>query len=94
MALLIAFLGLGEGLAVDGDMGVRARELAAGLLGGLDRGNPLLGGLEAYLTRMLGVPCRTAKDPLTCVARGTEKAFTRRDILLDGFERIDAYTQS
>ena len=43
---------------------------------------------------MLGVPCRTAKDPLTCVARGTEKAFTRRDILLDGFERIDAYTQS
>ncbi|MBP0966454.1 MAG: rod shape-determining protein [Oscillospiraceae bacterium] len=60
----------------------------------LTGGGALLGGLEAYLTRMLGVPCRTAKDPLTCVARGTEKAFTRRDILLDGFERIDAYTQS
>jgi rod shape-determining protein MreB len=60
----------------------------------LTGGGALLGGLEPYLTRMLGVPCRTAKDPLTCVARGTEKAFTRRDILLDGFERIDAYTQS
>ena len=43
---------------------------------------------------MLGVPCRTAKDPLTCVARGTEQAFRRRDVLLDGFERIDNYTQS
>ena len=60
----------------------------------LTGGGALLGGLEAYLTRMLGVPCRTAKDPITCVAMGTEKAFTRRDILLDGFERIDAYTQS
>ncbi|MBR4201099.1 MAG: rod shape-determining protein [Oscillospiraceae bacterium] len=60
----------------------------------LTGGGALLGGLEPYLTRMLGVPCRTAKDPLTCVARGTEKAFTRRDILLDGFERIDAYTQT
>ena len=36
----------------------------------------------------------TAKDPLTCVARGTEQAFRRRDVLLDGFERIDNYTQS
>ncbi len=60
----------------------------------LTGGGALLGGIEAYLTRMLGVPCRAAKDPITCVAMGTEKAFTRRDILLDGFERIDAYTQS
>ncbi len=60
----------------------------------LTGGGALLGGLEPYFTRMLGVPCRTARDPLTCVARGTEKAFRRRDILLDGFERIDAYTQS
>ncbi len=60
----------------------------------LTGGGALLGGLEQYLTRMLGVPCRTARDPLTCVARGTERAFRHRDMLLDGFERIDAYTQS
>ncbi len=59
----------------------------------LTGGGALLGGLEAYLSRAVGVQCRTAKDPLTCVARGTEKAFAHRDVLLDGFERIDSYTQ-
>lgn len=60
----------------------------------LTGGGALLGGLEPYLTRMLGVPCKAAKDPMTCVAIGTERAFRRRDVLLDGFERIDAYTQA
>ncbi len=60
----------------------------------LTGGGALLGGLEPYLTRMLGVPVRTAKDPQTCVARGTEKAFRHRDVLLDGFERIDGYAQA
>ena len=59
----------------------------------LTGGGALLGGLEAYLSRAVGVQCRTAKDPLTCVACGTEKAFAHRDVLLDGFERIDSYTQ-
>ena len=60
----------------------------------LTGGGALLGGIEPYLTRMLGVPVRTAKDPLTCVARGTERAFRHRDVLLDGFERIDGYAQA
>lgn len=59
----------------------------------LTGGGALLGGLEPYLTRNLGVACHIAKDPLTCVARGTAKAFHRRDVLLDGFERIDGYQQ-
>ena len=65
---------------------------ASGIL--LTGGGALLGGIEPYLSRTLGVPVRAAEDPLTCVARGTELAFANRDLLLDGFERIDAYTQS
>ncbi len=59
----------------------------------LTGGGALLGGLESYLTRTLSVSCHVAKDPITCVARGTAKAFRRRDVLLDGFERIDGYQQ-
>ncbi|MCQ2434328.1 MAG: rod shape-determining protein [Oscillospiraceae bacterium] len=59
----------------------------------LTGGGALLGGLELYLTRTLGVSCRIAKEPTTCVARGTAKAFQRKDVLLDGFERIDGYQQ-
>ncbi|MBR5371918.1 MAG: rod shape-determining protein [Oscillospiraceae bacterium] len=59
----------------------------------LTGGGALLGGLEAYLTRTLGVACRKAKDPLTCVADGISKAFRRKDVLLDGFERVEGYSQ-
>ena len=59
----------------------------------LTGGGALLGGLEPFLSRQLGVKCRRAEDPLTCVARGTERAFRHRDMLLDGFERIDGYQQ-
>lgn len=59
----------------------------------LTGGGALLGGLEQYLTRTLGVSFHVAKEPLTCVARGTAKAFQRKDVLLDGFERIDGYQQ-
>ncbi len=55
----------------------------------LTGGGAQLGGLAAYWTRLLGVNCHVAKDPMTCVARGTLKAFRHRDVLRDGFERID-----
>ena len=59
----------------------------------LTGGGALLGGLEPYLSRQLGVKCRKADDPLTCVALGTAAAFKRKDVLLDGFERMDGYQQ-
>lgn len=59
----------------------------------LTGGGALLGGLEPYLSRQLGVKCKKAADPLTCVARGTALAFKHRDVLLDGFERLDGYQQ-
>ena len=59
----------------------------------LTGGGALLGGLEPFLSRQLGVKCRKAEDPLTCVALGTAAAFQRKDVLLDGFERIDGYQQ-
>lgn len=59
----------------------------------LTGGGALLGGLEDYFSRALGVSCRKAKDPLTCVARGTAAAFSKKQILRDGFERIDGYQQ-
>lgn len=57
----------------------------------LTGGGACLGGLERYLRRTLGVTSRIAKEPLTCVARGTAKAFRHRGVLLDGFERIESY---
>lgn len=65
---------------------------AKGIL--LTGGGAKLGGLEPYLTRALGVPCHTANDPQDCVALGTAKAFRRRDMLLDGFERVELRAQS
>ena len=59
----------------------------------LTGGGALMGGLEDYFSRALGVSCRKAKDPLTCVARGTAAAFSKKQILRDGFERIDGYQQ-
>lgn len=59
----------------------------------LTGGGALLGGLEDYLSRSLGVSCRKAKNPMHCVALGTAKAFGRKDMLLDGFERIDGLQQ-
>ncbi len=54
-------------------------------------GGACLGGLERYFRRTLGVPCKIAKDPLTCVARGTAKAFRHKAVLQDGFERPESY---
>ena len=59
----------------------------------LTGGGALLGGIEPYLTRTLGVACRKAKNPLTCVAEGISKAFKRKNVLLDGFERVEGYSQ-
>ncbi len=59
----------------------------------LTGGGALLGGLEPFLSRALGVECRKAKNPMHCVALGTAKAFARKDMLLDGFERIDGFQQ-
>ena len=33
-------------------------------------GGALLRGLSDYVTAQLGIPCRVAEDPITCVARG------------------------
>ena len=57
----------------------------------LTGGSSYLGGLEKLISRTLGVRCHVAKDAETCVAKGTAKAFRRRDVLLDGFESVTLF---
>lgn len=57
----------------------------------LTGGGALLGGLDLLITQETGIACRVAEDPISCVARGTGKAFALLDQLLDGFEKIPLY---
>lgn len=57
----------------------------------LTGGGALLGGLAELIYSETGIPCRVAENPMTCVARGTCKAFTMLDKLLDGFQSISLY---
>lgn len=57
----------------------------------LTGGGALLGGLTELIHRETGVRCNVAKDPISCVAKGTGAAFSKLDILLDGFENVTMY---
>lgn len=57
----------------------------------LTGGGALLGGLPELIEDRLNVKCRTADEPLYCVARGTNKSFDIADKLLEGFEQISLY---
>lgn len=57
----------------------------------LTGGGALLPGFAQQISESVGVPCRVADDPITCVARGVQKAFGYTDQLLDGFENISLY---
>lgn len=57
----------------------------------LTGGGALIGGLDKIMSSAIGIPCRVADDPLSCVAKGTGMAFGMIDKLLDGFENISMY---
>lgn len=57
----------------------------------LTGGGALLGGLPELIEKRINVKCRTADDPLSCVAKGTSIAFDIADKLLEGFEQISLY---
>lgn len=57
----------------------------------LTGGGALIGGLDKIMSSAIGIPCRVADDPLSCVAKGTGMAFDMIDKLLDGFEHISMY---
>ena len=63
--------------------------LASGII--LTGGGALLGGLDKYVQKQIGAPCFVAGNPLECVARGVEAAFSLSEELMDGFEKISIY---
>jgi rod shape-determining protein MreB len=54
----------------------------------LTGGGALIGGMDKLMTKALGANFYVAEDAISCVARGTGKAFESLDKLLDGFEHI------
>jgi rod shape-determining protein MreB len=54
----------------------------------LTGGGALLGGLPELIQKTLNVKCKSADDPLLCVAKGTGLAFRYTDMLLDGFQNV------
>ena len=63
--------------------------LANGIV--LTGGGALHKGLDKYIQEKIGAPCYVADNPLECVARGVEAAFSLSEELLDGFEKISLY---
>ena len=63
--------------------------LANGIV--LTGGGALLKGLDKYIQNKIGAPCYVADNPLECVAKGVEAAFSLSEELLDGFEKISLY---
>ena len=63
--------------------------LSNGIL--LTGGGAMLGGLAELITDRVGAPCYVAENPIECVARGVDIAFTMSDELLDGFEQVQLY---
>ena len=63
--------------------------LASGIV--MTGGGSMLRGLAELIADETKSPCRLADEPLDCVARGTAKAFTVADSLLDGFEKVSVY---
>lgn len=54
----------------------------------LTGGGALIGGMDKLMTKALGANFYVAEDSISCVARGTGKAFESLDKLLDGFEHV------
>lgn len=63
--------------------------LSSGIL--LTGGGAMLGGLPELITDKVGAPCFVADDPIECVARGVDLAFSMSGDLLDGFEQVQLY---
>lgn len=63
--------------------------LSSGIL--LTGGGALLGGLAELITDRVGAPCFVAENPIECVARGVDLAFSMSNDLLDGFEQVSLY---
>lgn len=63
--------------------------LSNGIL--LTGGGAMLGGLAELISDRVGAPCFMAKDPIECVARGVDMAFSMSNELLDGFEQVQLY---
>jgi len=57
----------------------------------LTGGGAMLRGLDKLISHHTGAPCRLADNPIECVARGIEKAFSFADELMDGFEKVSMY---
>lgn len=57
----------------------------------LTGGGALINGIDRLLSKEIGVPCHVADDPISCVAKGAQRAFTCLDKLLDGFENVSLY---
>ena len=57
----------------------------------LTGGGALIGGLDKFMTKELGVRTYAAEDPIRCVARGTGEAFKYIDVLRSGFEKVSIY---
>lgn len=57
----------------------------------LTGGTALLGGLDEFISDTLKVKCRVADDPMTCVAKGTIRAFNYVNDLLEGFRQVSLY---
>lgn len=57
----------------------------------LTGGGALLGGLDKLISKEIGVACRIADNPISCVANGSMLAFKYIDKLLDGFENVSLY---
>lgn len=57
----------------------------------LTGGGAMINGLDKLLTKEIGVPCHVAEDPISCVAKGSGRAFECLDKLLDGFENVSLY---
>ena len=63
--------------------------LSNGIL--LTGGGALLGGLPELISTNVGAPCFVADNPIECVARGVDAAFSMSEELLDGFEQVSLY---
>ena len=63
--------------------------LSSGIL--LTGGGAMLGGLAELINDRVGAPCLIANNPIECVARGVDMAFSMSNELLDGFEQVQLY---
>lgn len=57
----------------------------------LTGGGAMIYGLDKLISKEIGVPCRVADYPESCVAKGAQAAFKYLDKLLDGFENVSLY---